>query len=97
MAKFSELTEITSITDNDLLMVTDAETSASRRCTWSNAKVSINSLSSLTVGALVLTPASSVTPSSNGDLIVEATNDTTITFKLKGSDGTVRTGTITLS
>ena len=46
---------------------------------------------------LVQNPGSSVTPANNGELVVEATNDTTITFKLKGSDGTVRTGTLTLS
>ena len=48
-------------------------------------------------GELIQTPSSSVTPASNGDLVVEATNDTTLTFKLKGSDGVVRSGTITLS
>jgi hypothetical protein len=48
-------------------------------------------------GAVVQTPAASVTPGSNGQLMVEATNNTTLTFKLKGSDGTVRSGTITLS
>ena len=48
-------------------------------------------------GAVVQTPAASVTPGSNGELMVEATNNTTLTFKLKGSDGTVRSGTITLS
>ena len=42
-------------------------------------------------------PGSSVTPSANGDLNVEATSDTTLTFKFKGSDGVVRSGTITLS
>ena len=46
---------------------------------------------------LVQNPASSIAPASNGELVVEATNNTTLTFKLKGSDGTVRTGTITLS
>ena len=46
---------------------------------------------------LIQTPGSSVTPANNGELMVEATNNTTLTFKLKGSDGTVRTGTITLS
>ena len=40
---------------------------------------------------------SSVTPSANSDMMIEATNNTTLTFKLKGSDGTVRSGTITLS
>ena len=48
-------------------------------------------------GDLIQTPGSSITPASNGDLVVEATNDTTLTFKLKGSDGQVRSGTITLS
>jgi hypothetical protein len=33
----------------------------------------------------------------NGDVVFEATNNTTFTVKLKGSDGTVRTGTITLA
>ena len=45
MAKLSQLTEITDITDSDLMMITDAETSASRRISWSNVKASINSLS----------------------------------------------------
>ena len=52
----------------------------------------------VTVGSdLTQTPSSSVTPTNNGELMVEATNNTTLTFKLKGDDGTVRTGTITLS
>ena len=38
-----------------------------------------------------------ITPASNGDFIVEATSNTTLTFKLKGTDGTVRSGTITLA
>lgn len=42
-------------------------------------------------------PPASATPATNGELVVEATSNTTITFKLKGSDGTVRTGTITLA
>ena len=197
MAKFSELTAITNITDSDLMMITDAETNASKKITWANVKSSIDSAltikgesnnavrlilqqaddasdapdlvfrksrgtidsptsvaasdvqmrihafgydgSSFIQGGnigfistdgdanakyvvktrvsgtldtrfeidgsgrthlyndLIQTPSSSVTPSSNGQLVVEATNDTTLTFKLKGSDGTVRTGTITLS
>ena len=48
-------------------------------------------------GDVTFTPSSSVTPADTGPLMVEATNDTTLTFKLKGSDGTVRSGTITLS
>lgn len=48
-------------------------------------------------GAMSLSPGASVTPSANGELVFEATNNTTVTVKLKGSDGTVRSGTITLS
>jgi hypothetical protein len=48
-------------------------------------------------GDLTQNPSSSVTPTNNGELMVEATNNTTLTFKLKGSDGVVRSGTLTLS
>ena len=48
-------------------------------------------------GTFGFTPGSSVTPVDIGDVVVEATNDTTLTFKLKGSDGTVRSGTIALA
>ena len=197
MAKFSQLTEITEITDSDLMMITDAETSASKRITWANVKGSINS--SLTIssdsnngarltlqqandgtdapdfqfkkargtvaspttveasdvisrfqafaydgssyvqggnfgftasdgdgnatweiktrvadtlatrvkvdntgtlqatGDFVHSPSTSKNPTSNGELVFEATNDTTITVKYKGSDGVVRSGTISLS
>ena len=37
------------------------------------------------------------TPTLNGDFVVEATSNTVLTFKLKGTDGTVRSGTITLA
>jgi len=49
------------------------------------------------VGTLGFNPGSSVTPVNNGDIVIEATNNTTLTFKLKGSDGVVRSGTLTLS
>lgn len=42
-------------------------------------------------------PGTSVTPANDGDVVIEATNNTTLTFKLKGTDSIVRTGTITLS
>lgn len=66
-----------------------------------NNRVGINESSpdySLDVGGdFGFNPGSSVTPVDNGDVVIEATNNTTLTFKLKGSDGTVRTGTLTLS
>lgn len=49
------------------------------------------------LGDLLLRPGASLTPANNGDLVIEATSNTTLTFKLKGSDGTVRSGSITLS
>jgi hypothetical protein len=55
-------------------------------------KVIINSS-----GAIRQKAPSSVTPLDNGELVVEATNNTTLTFKLKGSDGVVRSGSLTLS
>lgn len=42
-------------------------------------------------------PASSAAPSVIGELVIQATSDTSLTFKYKGSDGTVRSGSLTLS
>ena len=46
---------------------------------------------------LTLKPVASTTPANNGDLQIQATSNTSLTFKYKGSDGTVRSGSITLS
>lgn len=48
-------------------------------------------------GTFGFTPGTSVTPADNGDVVIEATNNTTLTLKLKGSDGTVRTVALTLA
>jgi hypothetical protein len=48
-------------------------------------------------GAIGFTPGASVTPVDNGDVVFELTNNTTLTIRAKGSDGTVRSGTVTLS
>lgn len=48
-------------------------------------------------GTLGFTPGSSVTPANNGDVVIEATSNTSLTLKLKGSDGTVRTVALTLA
>ena len=48
-------------------------------------------------GDTTIAVSSSHNPVNNGELAIEATNDTTLTFKLKGSDGTVRTATLSLS
>jgi hypothetical protein len=46
---------------------------------------------------LSLRPSASRTPAANGDVEIELTNNTTLTFKAKGDDGVVRSGTVTLS
>ena len=48
-------------------------------------------------GSFGFTPGSSVDPVDNGDVVIEFTNNTTLTFKAKGSDGTIRSATLTLS
>jgi hypothetical protein len=42
-------------------------------------------------------PAASVTPANNGDVVFQATSNTSFTIKYKGSDGTVRSGSVTLA
>jgi hypothetical protein len=42
-------------------------------------------------------PGSSVTPANNGDLVFEATSNTEVTVKLKGSDGVVRSVVLALT
>ena len=48
-------------------------------------------------GAFGFTPGASVTPAGNGDVVFELTDNTTLTIKAKGSDGVVRSGTVTLA
>lgn len=48
-------------------------------------------------GTFGFAPGSSVTPVDNGDVVFELTNNTTLTIKAKGSDGVVRSATITLA
>lgn len=46
---------------------------------------------------LKMTPDASATPDSNGDALIEATSDTSATYKFKGSDGVVRSFIMPLS
>jgi hypothetical protein len=46
---------------------------------------------------ITLNPSSSRTPTVNGQLMIEATSNTSLTFKYKGSDGTVRSASLTLA
>lgn len=44
----------------------------------------------------VLTIADSQDPPAVGNLVIQATSNTSLTFKYRGSDGVVRSGSITL-
>lgn len=46
---------------------------------------------------IYLHPSASLTPTNNGDLVIQATSDTSLTFKYKGSDGVVRSASLTLA
>jgi len=48
-------------------------------------------------GTPIFTPAASFTPTANGELSMEATSNTSITIKLKGTDGVVRSAVLTLT
>lgn len=47
--------------------------------------------------ALVIQPQASVTPNGIGDMVFQLTSDTSLVVKVKGSDGTVRSATLTLA
>jgi hypothetical protein len=51
----------------------------------------------LKLTAPVLIPAASVTLATNGDLAFEATSNTSLTIRYRGSDGTTRSASLTLS
>lgn len=48
-------------------------------------------------GSITAAPGASVTPANNGDVTFQLTSNTSLTFKAKGSDGTVRSGSIVLA
>ena len=54
-------------------------------------------LTNKTLTSPVITPAASSTPAANGNMTFELTSDTSLTLKVKGSDGVVRSAVLTLS
>ena len=52
---------------------------------------------SIDAGTAVFTPQNSVTPSANGELVIQRDSNTQITIKLRGSDGVVRSVALTLT
>ena len=47
--------------------------------------------------AVVIQPQASATPNGIGDMVFQLTNNTTLLVRVKGSDGTVRSATLTLA
>lgn len=63
-----------------------------------NADFIVDSAGKLKVlSPLSWTPAATHTPTVNGELAVEMTSNTLLTFRLRGTDGTVRSATLTLT
>jgi len=54
-------------------------------------------LTNKTLTSPVINPAASSTPAANGNMTFELTSDTSLTLKVKGSDGVVRSSVLTLS
>jgi hypothetical protein len=89
------------LTNGDIVFYDDAGSSADFYWDASASRLGINETVpnyDLDVnGTIGFTPGSSVTPVDNGDVVIELTDNTTLTFKAKGSDGVVRSATLTLS
>jgi len=47
--------------------------------------------------AVTLQPQASVTPNGAGDMVFQLTSNTSLVIKVKGSDGVVRSATLTLA
>jgi hypothetical protein len=79
--------------------VFSADTYLSRNAAgvWQMGTSGTTANADLRLRSVIQQPPASITPASNGDYVVEATNNTTLTFRLRGSDGTVRSATLTLA
>lgn len=57
----------------------------------------LGTMSTQNSNSLTIQPAATATPASNGDMVFELTDNSTLTVKVKGSDGTVRVVALTLT
>jgi hypothetical protein len=96
--KITDLTELTGAdaTGSDVIPVVDVSPSATTK-KMTRTEFFQNTPPIDVTGAIVFSPGSSVTPANNGEVTFELTDNTTLTIKAKGSDGTVRTATVTLA
>jgi hypothetical protein len=74
-----------------------ANTAVSGLGTMSTQNANSVAITGGSVGAVTYQPASTATPSNNGDMVFELTDNSTLTIKVKGSDGTVRVVALTLT
>jgi hypothetical protein len=72
-------------------------TAATAATFWGSGGLSVGSTTDPGFGGLALHPAASVTPANNGDFVIEATSNTSLTLRYKGSDGVVRSASLTLT
>ena len=88
----SEAYRITDLLSSTTVTVDTSKTIASQPCRISSERAGFD-----TLGALRFMPQSSATPTENGQMMFQATSNTSMTFKYRGTDGTLRSGSITLS
>lgn len=74
-----------------------ANTAVSGLGTMSTQNATAVAITGGSIGAVTYQPSASATPASNGDMVFEITDNSTLTIKVKGSDGTVRVVALTLT
>ena len=74
-----------------------ANTAVSGLGTMSTQNANAVAITGGDIGAVSYQPAASATPADNGDMVFELTDNSTLTIKVKGSDGTVRVVALTLT
>jgi hypothetical protein len=96
--KITDLTDLTgaNATGADVIPVVDVSPSPTTK-KMTRTEFFQNTPPVAVSGSITFSPGGSVTPANNGEVVFELTDDTTFTIKAKGSDGIVRTATLTLA
>ena len=95
--KITDMTALTgdNVATDDVIENVDVSATTNKKITIAEL---VDAISRQVLARLTLAPGASVAdPAANGQVNFELTSDTTFTIQAKGSDGTVRTGTVTLS
>lgn len=88
----SRVTRVTTTVDNTLVRFNGTAGAIQ------TSSIVVDDSNNITVpGTLTFVPTASATPAVNGQLTFEATSNTSVKVKLKGSDGVVRSATLTLA